>query len=189
MPALRLQDVMEAGSDNAIYNTYVPFSYYKGKKFQFNSKAHGDATLICEQGCLNALLTMELDDGASAVHFSEYFTYVRGCMEENCHAIPALRTQNDKYLRPPWHYHPKQTKRPLVPFGSSLNRVVDLVVRTGYQTIMFAGCDGTSAHLGLNTTHSTLSLGYREWGMGISEFIAGFLRYNGVRYYSLTSHI
>ena len=169
----------------------TPFTYANDKKFQFNSKAHGNATLICEQQCQHAPLTMAVEN-RSSIHFFEYFTYVRQCFDSDCAEVPPLRTPDSDYVKPPWHYHPKNARRPPVPMGCSLNRVLDLAVRAGYKTIMFAGCDGTNAYVQKGQVndaaapHPTSNAGYVAWGMGLSEWVAGFLSYNNISYYSLT---
>jgi len=107
-------------------------------KFAFNMTAHGGATVLCEQGChwLEKQITgPSLQDGG----FCDYATYSRACIEADCYNN--LRPRG----RPPWEYHAYETDGEVyVPMGNSLNRVLDLLVRVGYQAVLFAGCDGTA---------------------------------------------
>ena len=96
----------------------------------------------------------------------------------------------------------------LVPMGNSLNRVLDLVVRLGYSTVVFAGCDGlagpeliptpgqipSQSPLGVARAvrhggrwlHPSQTSGLAHWNMTLDEYALGFLGHNRVRAFSLT---
>lgn len=83
-----------------------------------------------------------------------------------------------------------------MPKGNSLNRVTDIVVRLGYSSMLFAGCDGSNKYAGRDTylegTDSVMRKSKNDGGVhptmysGIAEHIKKFAEWNKVRVGLLT---
>ena len=172
--------------------------YYYGRKFEFDAARHSQATVICEQQC------HILEEGMKGLQpgtndFCDYVTYKRKCYRGECKQILGNQTQHT------WQYEPTLLDRPPVSMGNSMNRVLDLVVRLGYKTVLFAGCDGTPTHaggkkdwvspdeshvqeanVGGRVVHVASGLAFEEWGILFEQWMAAFLTHHGKRFYSMT---
>jgi len=159
-----------------------------------------DATLLCEQSC-QWLGNMLPDGGYESKSgegrlFKDYVSYRRQCITQECRSYT--------WGREPWAYRPREDEQigVRVPMGNSFNRVLDLIVRMGYDAVVLAGCDNLSskesvqdnkkkgADLPLSYVgkwvHPSHLYGKPYWGMSLDEYFVGFLRFNKVQFFSLT---
>jgi len=162
---------------------------YHGHPFVYDEWQHGSATVVCEQSChgfQRSLANVTL----GSREFCDYVTYKRECITDDCKAMVGAN-------EPPYAYRSKDFPGKVrVAMGNSLNRVLDISCKLGYEQILFAGCDGTPNHVGDAKAHGTTvngkfihpsqAYGYKVWGILFEEFVIKFMAHNAYPCLSLT---